>query len=139
MALNGPFLLDKSVLARLDKEPVAAALMPYVGQLATCGTVLLEVGWSATSLRHYDQMMADLGWYQLLHIDQQTIDLALKLQRALAQRGHHRGPGVADLMLAATAIAHSAVVVHYDHDFDTIASVEKRLAHRWIVPPGTAD
>jgi predicted nucleic acid-binding protein len=137
MALTGPFLLDKSVLARLDKPPVGSALMPYVGRLATCSTVLLEVGWSATSTRHYRQMMDDLGWYEHLDIDQRTLDLAVEMQHALVRRGHHRAPGVADLVLAATAIAHSAVVIHYDHDFDVIADADKRLVHRWIVPPGT--
>ncbi len=63
------YLLDKSVLARLDRPAVAAALLPFVGRLATCGTVLLEVGWSATSREHYEQMMDDLAWYQLLEID----------------------------------------------------------------------
>jgi predicted nucleic acid-binding protein len=93
MALTGPFLLDKSVLARLDKPPVASALIPYIGRLATCSTVLLEVGWSATSARHYHQMMGDLGWYELLDIDQRTLDLAIEFQQALVKRGHHRAPG----------------------------------------------
>jgi predicted nucleic acid-binding protein len=133
------YLLDKSVLARVNKSSVSAALMPYLGQLATCTTVLLELGWSATSSQHYDAMMDDLGWYQLLDINQSTLTLALELQRDLVAQGHHRGPGVADLVLAATAITHSAVVLHYDHDFDLIGEVDSRLTHRWIVPRGTAD
>lgn len=133
------YLLDKSVLARLDKPAVAAALMPYLGRLATCSTVLLELGWSATSSQHYEQMMSDLGWYQLLEINQDTLTLALDLQRELVARGHHRGPGVADLVLAATAITHSAAVLHYDRDFDLIGDVESRFVHRWIVPRSTAD
>jgi predicted nucleic acid-binding protein len=131
------YLLDKSVLARLEQPAVAAALLPLAGRLATCGTVLLEVGWSATSRKHHQQMMDDLSWYQMLEIDQDTINLACALQAALVDRGHHRGPGVADLILAATAIRHSAVVVHYDQDFELIGEVEERLQHRWIVPPGT--
>jgi predicted nucleic acid-binding protein len=131
------YLLDKSVLARLEQPAVAAALLPLAGQLATCGTVLLEVGWSATSRKHFDQMMDDLSWYQLLEIDQETIDLARELQSSLVDRGHHRGPGVADLILAATAIVHSAVVLHYDQDFELIGEVEERLQHHWIVPRGT--
>lgn len=133
------YLLDKSVLARLDKPAVAAALMPYLGRLATCSTVLLELGWSATSTQHYDQMMTDLGWYQLLDINQDALTIAVDLQRELVARGHHRGPGVADLVLAATAITHSATVFHYDRDFDLISEVDQRLVHRWIVPRGTAD
>jgi predicted nucleic acid-binding protein len=135
----GAYLIDKSVLARLDKPAVSSALMPYLGQLATCSTVLLELGWSATSADHYNQMMDDLDWYQLLDIDQTTLTSAVELQRDLVARGHHRGPGVADLVLAATAIKHSAIVLHYDHDFDLISEVDDRLTHRWIVPRGTAD
>ncbi|HZY76906.1 MAG TPA: PIN domain-containing protein [Jatrophihabitantaceae bacterium] len=138
MAVTG-YLLDKSVLARVDKPAVSAALQPFLGRLATCSTVLLEVGWSATSSAHYRQMMDDLGWYELLDIDQPVLDLATRLQRDLVARGHHRGPGVADLILAATAITHGATLLHYDHDFDVIAEVADRFSHRWIVPRGTAD
>lgn len=133
------YLVDKSVLARLDKPAVAAALMPYLGRLATCSTVLLELGWSATSSQHYDQMMDDFSWYQQLEITQDTLALALDLQHELVARGHHRGPGIADLVLAATAITHSTGMLHYDRDFDLIGEVDVRLAHRWIVPRGTAD
>jgi hypothetical protein len=133
------YLVDKSVLARLGKPAVASALMPCLGRLATCSSVLLELGWSATSSRHYDQMMDDLGWYQPLEINQDALTLALDLQRELVASGHHRGPGVADLVLAATAITHEAGVLHYDRDFDLIGDVDQRLVHRWIVPRGTAD
>lgn len=133
------YLLDKSVLARLHKPEVGAALLPFVGRLATCGTVRLEVGWSATSSTHFRQMMEDLSWYEALEITQETIDLACDLQGALVDRGHHRGPGVADLILAATAICHSAAVLHYDQDFDLIADVDGRLTQRWVVPPGSID
>jgi predicted nucleic acid-binding protein len=133
------YLVDKSVLARLGRPTVSAALMPYLGQLATCSTVLLELGWSATSSRHYDRMMDDLGWYVSLDINQETLTLALGLQRDLVARGHHRGPGVADLVLAATAITHAATVLHYDRDFELIAEVAPQFVHRWIVPPGTTD
>lgn len=133
------YLVDKSVLARVDKPAVSSALMPYLGRLATCSTVLLELGWSATSRQHYDRMMDDLGWHERLDIDQQMLATAEELQRSLVGRGHHRGPGVADLILAATAIAHSAMVLHYDRDFDLIAEVDERFTHRWIVPRGSAD
>jgi predicted nucleic acid-binding protein len=133
------YLVDKSVLARLDKPAVSSALMTYLGQLATCSTILLELGWSATSSQHYERMMDDLGWYEHLDVNEVALTLALGLQRDLVARGHHRGPGVADLVLAATAITHSAIVLHYDHDFALIGEVDPRFAHHWIVPRGTAD
>lgn len=133
------YLVDKSVLSRLDKPAVLAALQPYVGRLATCSTVVLELGWSARNVKHYRQIVDDLAWYEALEISQPTLDLATALQGALVRRGHHRGPGVADLILAATAIDHEAVLLHYDHDFDLIAEVDRRLAHRWIVPRGSIE
>jgi predicted nucleic acid-binding protein len=131
------YLIDKSVLARVDKPAVTSALRPYAGRLATCSTVRLEIGWSAKNGRHYQQMMDDLKWYPSLDITQATLDRATNLQAALVQRGNHRGPGVADLILAATAIDHDAVVLHYDRDFDLIGEVDQTFQHRWIVPRGT--
>jgi len=54
-------------------------------------------------------------------------DRARWVQRELVRAGHHRGPGVPDLLIAATAEIYGAVVVHYDHDFDTIAVVTGSL------------
>ena len=56
-----------------------------------------------------------------------------------AERGFE-GTSVEEI--AATAIQHSkgdtqVVVVHYDTDFDHLASVEPRLATEWIVPRGS--
>ena len=131
------YLVDKSVLARVHEQSVIAALQPLIGQLAVCSTVLLEVGWSARSPAHFRQMMEDLAWYEKLDINQQNLDVAAELQARLVSRGQHRGPGVADLILAATALDHDAVVLHYDHDFDVVAEVEPRLQQHWIVPRGS--
>ena len=131
------YLVDKSVLARLREPTVAAALQPLLGQLAVCSTVLLEVGWSARSPAHFRQIMSDLGLYSRLEITQRTLDLAATIQVALVDRGYHRGPGVADLILAATALDHEAVLLHYDHDFDLVAEAEARFKHRWIIPRGS--
>lgn len=53
---------------------------------------------------------------------------------ALAQRGQHRTP-VLGLMLAAIAQTHSAVVLHYDSDYERIAAITGQV-HEWIVPRG---
>ena len=39
-------------------------------------------------------------------------------------------------MIAATAEVHNATVVHYDHDFDTIAAITRQRVE-WIVPAGS--
>jgi len=44
--------------------------------------------------------------------------------------------GVIDLLTAAVAEYHGAVLLHYDADFEHIAAVTGQ-AHKWIVPRGT--
>ena len=56
----------------------------------------------------------------------------------MAARGHHRGAGVIDLLTAAVAEHHGVVVVHYDADFEHIASSTGQQ-HGWIVPRGSID
>jgi hypothetical protein len=58
------------------------------------------------------------------------------VQRELVRRGQHRGSGVPDLLIAATAEVHGAVVVHYDRDFDTIAAMTGQPVE-WIVSAGS--
>jgi predicted nucleic acid-binding protein len=65
--------------------------------------------------------------------------LALELQSSLLAAGLGRAVGIVDLLHAATAIVHEAVVIHYDNDFETLAGVEGRLRQAWIVPPGSVD
>src|SRR5215831_21125075 len=45
-----------------------------------------------------------------------------RTQDALVDTGHHRGPSIADLLVAATADAWDLTILHVDRDFDTIAS-----------------
>lgn len=60
------------------------------------------------------------------------------MQAALARRGHHRAAGVVDLITAATAEHYAATVLHYDSDFEHIASVSRQHTE-WVVPRGSVD
>jgi predicted nucleic acid-binding protein len=62
---------------------------------------------------------------------------AQSLQRALVERGTHRGPKVVDLLIAATALVHDIEILHYDSDYDVLAAAEPRLRVRWVVPRGS--
>ena len=57
--------------------------------------------------------------------------------RALAHRSHgaHRLP-IVDYMLAAAAQETGAAVLHYDHDYDTLADVME-FESVWLAPPGS--
>lgn len=52
-----------------------------------------------------------------------TESRAIQVQGELAARGHHRGPGVADLLIAAIAEEQGLTVLHVDRDFELIAQV----------------
>ncbi|MGM7646615.1 PIN domain-containing protein [Nocardia sp. JW2] len=57
------------------------------------------------------------------------MDRALAVQGLLAERGAHRIP-IPDLIIAATAEAHGATVMHVDNDYQTIAEVTGQPHHR---------
>ncbi|MBA2310591.1 MAG: hypothetical protein H0W01_15165 [Pseudonocardiales bacterium] len=57
--------------------------------------------------------------------------------RLFAQRSQ-RGRKIPDLLVAAAAEALDLAVLHYDGDFDLIASVTGQRC-TWVVPGGSAD
>jgi predicted nucleic acid-binding protein len=132
------FLLDKSAhelarrndLARRRFETLATA-----GLLATCAMVELEILFSARNNREHSLLRTYLRehcvWLETTdRILQDTVDL----QDAMLAAGIGRKP-IPDLVIASVALAHNAVVVHYDRDFDDIAKVTGDLRARWITPP----
>lgn len=133
------FLADKSALARLGDPRVRHVLGPLVerGLVATCWATRLELGQSVRSATEHDEVMADHDvLYPLAATGERAWRRALQVQRELAARGHHRAPGVPDLVVAATAELAGMTVLHYDGDFDLIAAVTGQPT-RWVVPRGT--
>jgi predicted nucleic acid-binding protein len=134
------YLIDKSALARVARQPtVQAALerLDDIGVLSTSAVIDLEIGYSARNLAEFDSIAADRrALYQELPLTRAVAERAREVQRELVRTGRHRGPGVSDLLIAATAETYGAVVVHYDHDFDVIAEVTGQPTE-WIVPAGS--
>jgi len=135
------WLVDKSVLVRLDRDPVAEVVLPRIraGQVGVALVTELEVGYSARSERDYTATRDDL----LDHLLPVTTPVraeqrARELQANLVHRGRHRGVSIPDLMLAAIADIEQLVVLHYDHDFDLITEVTGQPTE-WVVPPGSVD
>jgi len=62
---------------------------------------------------------------------------ARHVQRRLADQGL-RGRKVPDLLIAAAAEDRGLTVLHYDADFDVIASVTGQPTE-WVVPAGSVD
>jgi predicted nucleic acid-binding protein len=50
-------------------------------------------------------------------------DRAVEVLRLLAARGHHRGPSIPDLMIAALAETAGLTVLHHDKHFDLVSEI----------------
>lgn len=133
------WLIDKSVLARVDQEPVAEAALPRIraGLVGISIVTELEVGFSARSTSHYQTTRTALLDHLLpIALPARAEQRAREVQATLVARGEHRSAGVADLLVAATAETEDLTVLHYDADFDTIGAATGQPCE-WIVPKGS--
>jgi predicted nucleic acid-binding protein len=130
------YLIDTSAQARIAHPAVRKIIMGLIadGAAATCVTVDLEAGYSGRDLagvRLIAERRRDL--YVVLPVSELIADRARDVQVRMAARGHHRAAGVIDLITAAVAEHHGAVVLHYDADFEHIAAVTGQ-PQAWIAP-----
>lgn len=128
-------------MARLHRPVVYAAMSKLIeaGHVATCGMVELELLFASRSADDYSRgLRQPRDGFESLVMPAEVFQRALHVQAALARNGAHRGAAVPDLLIAATAERHRATLLHYDHEYDLIASVTGQ-AVKWVVPRGTAD
>jgi predicted nucleic acid-binding protein len=110
--------------------------MLEAGELATCAPVSLELLYSSRGRRDYHALAFDLGQLPYLSVDEGAARLALRTQERLADRSQHRGPTPVDILVAAIAQVHVAVLLHYDRHFDAIRRVT-RQPMEWIAARGS--
>ncbi len=135
------YLIDTSAHARSQHAVVRNIIAGLIADraAATCVTVDLEAGYSGRDLadvREIARRRREL--YVVLPVSEVIADRARDVQVRMAARGQHRAAGVVDLLSAAVAEHHGAVVLHYDADFEHIAATTGQ-PHKWIVPRGTLD
>lgn len=137
MALN--YVLDTSVMKRLAHPSIRDVVEPLAagGELARPSMCDLEVGYSARNADEWDQLIAALDAFDPVDTTAAHVRRALQVQRLLAQRSQ-RGRKLPDLLIAAAAEELDLTVLHYDADFDLIASVTGQRC-TWVVPAGTVD
>jgi predicted nucleic acid-binding protein len=140
VGLKAYYLGDTSAVARVAKPVVGSRLIPLIeaGLVARCTPTDLEAGYGSSSRRDYRLMRTSRSAWPHVPIGQTVLDRTVEVQDALAERSQHRGAAIADLIIAAAAEAAGLVVLHYDADFDVIATVTGQDVE-WVVPPGTAD
>lgn len=136
---GGLYLVDTSAFARIDRLPVREVIAALVADqaAATCVTVDLEAGYSGRNeddVRSIAQRRSTQ--YRALPISEVIAQRARDVQVRMSGRGQHRAAGVVDLLTAAIAEHHGAILLHYDADFEHIAAVTGQ-PHVWVVPRGT--
>jgi predicted nucleic acid-binding protein len=130
-------LVDTSVLTRLREPSVRAVVEPLaaIGRVARAGISDLEIGYSARNGPEWDELVGALDAFVLVETTAEHIRRARQVQRMLAVDSQ-RGRKIPDLLVAAAAEEAGYSVLHYDADFDLIASVTGQPC-QWVVPPGS--
>ncbi len=139
MAITSQYLVDNSAWNRLKYASVAARLRPLVdaGLVATCGALEVEALYSARNDAEHARLRSQRAAI-FTYLDTEEVDWqqALETQHLLAKNSQHRGPRVPDLLIAAVAQRYELTLLHYDSDFDRIASVTEQ-AMEWVVSRGS--
>lgn len=128
------WLIDKSALARLGRTPDLDLWADRIerGLVHVCTVTRLELGYSARSATVLHEIMSSVPVAALL-IDYFTPSIeerAIEVQSLLAERGQHRAPSLADLLIASTAELNKMTVLHADKDFELIAEVTGQSVER---------
>lgn len=133
------YLADKSALVHMGKSAVAAKLIPLImtGEVATCGVVELEVLYSARTEADLIKTRAEraLAFPRVAMLEPDFVR-AEDVLAQLSKKGHHRAVSLPDLLIAAAAERTRLVVLHYDSDYDVIASVTGQRVE-WVAPKGS--
>lgn len=139
MAAVARYLADTSALARLRHPPVAEVLGPLIeaGLVATCGVIEFELAWATRTAAEFSELRADRDvGYEWLATHDEDWRRALEVQAVLWRGGQMRSVGLPDLLVAAVAERERVTVLHYDADYEIIATVTGQ-AIRWVVPRGS--
>ncbi len=126
MAANG-WLIDKSAYARLGRSPDTEQWLSRIqrGMLRISTVTRLEIGYSfrTASEARYEAAAPPLSLLPVEYLTPAIEDRAVEVQLLLADRGHHRGPSIPDLLVAATAEKAGLTVLAVDKDFSLIADI----------------
>jgi predicted nucleic acid-binding protein len=142
-----PLLIDHSVWARAtDGRLQGAARKRFdtalaAGELWTCPPSLLEMRYSARDGQSFALTAKRLGALEHAPLTTGASSAAVTAQAELAAAAgiSHRVKPV-DLLIAATAATAGIGVLHYDHDYDTIAAhTTLAFPSVWVAARGSMD
>ncbi|WP_460080719.1 PIN domain-containing protein [Streptomyces variabilis] len=117
------FLIDTSALARILLRQATAEWEQRMGAglIALCDLTELEVLCSARSAADRVALQERLNQFTWCAMPDGIYRRARVVQRELTAKGEHRSAGAVDLLVAAVAEEAGLTLLHYNHDFETIA------------------
>lgn len=132
------YLVDTSALVRLVRPQVAAVLEPLIieGAAALSTPVLLEALYSARASDYLHVKHAYEAAMTIFPLTPEISARAVEVQSILARQSQHRTAQASDLLTAACAEINELTVLHYDKDYDAIATVTEQPV-MWVVPVGS--
>lgn len=135
------YLVDTSVAVRSEHPSVRGLIAGLIVDraAATCVTLDLRAGYSGRN--HADlKAIAERrrSLYVTLPVTETMAERAREVQARMAARDMHRTARAVNVLTAAIAEQHGAVVLHYDADFEHIAAVTGQ-PHLWVAPRGSLD
>lgn len=139
---KGPWVADTSAWARAGAREVAPQWREVVkaGELVACALVTMEMIFDAPDRDAVERVAVAMAGFRQAPINRSVTDTATWAMRELAQRGAagaHR-VRVPDALIAAAAAERGFGVLHYDHHFDTLATV-LTFTSQWVAPAGSID
>lgn len=133
--------MDTSAFARAHDPEVREdwARAAHDGRLRISPIARLEILFGARNGKVFDELAEELSMFRGAPLTSTVIRAAEDTMRTLARRtaGAQRLPLI-DYLLAATAQHTASAVLHYDHDFDTLAEI-MGFDSQWLAPPGSID
>lgn len=135
------YLVDTSALSKAHLAQVRYTVQTLITDrvAATCVTVDLAAGYSgrtASDVAAIDSRRRDR--YINLPLTEEIAERAREVQALLAEKVQHRSVGTLDLITAAVAELHDAVLLHYDPSFELIASITGQ-PQLWVAPRGSLE
>ena len=137
---GGTFIADTSAWAHARHPRVRSQFASALrgGQIATSPIVTMELLYSTQDGAGFDELAATLAQLRDVATTRSVTNAALRAQRELAHARplFHRSVKLPDLLTAAAAADAALGILHYDSDYDTLATV-LNFESRWIGPRGS--
>lgn len=131
------WLADRSAIIRMTRAAEPELWNERVANhlVRVSSMTILEFGLAARTASEWNQFVVGPALTTLpresMSIEVQ--DRAIEVQGRLAQRGQHRAPSLADLLIAATAELNGLTVLHIDKDFELIADITGQPVERLLL------